>query len=161
MKQLSKVEIEKMRQLAGFLEALEPSQFDLNNWVVQEYAPPTKILFGLIETDPGCGFAGCAIGWAAYSKMFPGLRLSDNSPVYKGEENWNAVMELFNIEYHTALCLFDNGHYKGKGVVSPGRVARRLRRFADKTEAYVKRSKQYTTYDKFVKLEEPKLRLVG
>jgi len=59
MKMLSKVDIERIYKLAHFLETVSSQDFDLTIW-------------GTRVRD-GCGFAGCAIGWAAYAKLFSGL----------------------------------------------------------------------------------------
>lgn len=144
MKQLSKVEIGKMRQLADFLETVQPSSFDLSSWVVSPYAPAKTYLWGLIQTQPECGFAGCAMGWAAHSKLFPGLYLDQGWIVtYKGQQDFDAVVKLFGITKRNADFIFTtDGYkaYKNGGGVTPGMVADRLNKFADKVESRLKRA---------------------
>jgi hypothetical protein len=135
MKQLDRVEIEKIRQLADFLETVPPEDFDLDGWVQRQQREPSSILFGLIQRHPGCGFAGCAMGWAAHSGIFPGLRLTHDQEdiVYGGFTGYDAVEALLGIEYSHASFFFSHTMYSV--IAEPGHVARRLRRFADKIES--------------------------
>lgn len=118
----------RLLALAEFLETSVPeSEFDMARWQNRAFAPPTdgipagpSSLFGLIPgspeipPNPGCGFAGCAIGWAAHSGIFPGLslkRVGDNwkelnghkisagavVPAYAGDLQWGAIRALFKI----------------------------------------------------------------
>lgn len=154
MKQLSNVEISKMRQLADFLETVPAEDFDLSLWVSQEEMPPKLAFFGLIERDPGCGFAGCAIGWAAHSGLFPGLRLSRRkdddklTPQYGGATEWRAVAKLLGISERASEFLFSIDMYADDP--EPADVCQRLRRYADIVEARLAR-----------KLDRPALRVVA
>jgi hypothetical protein len=146
MKQLHKVEIEKMRQLADFLETVPPEEFDLSVWQLRAEQPRKTLLFGLIETNPGCGFAGCAMGWAAHSTLFPGLRLTRIrgtarpywEPSYRGHVNWAAVELLFGLTVRFSAYLFRRARYKGHA--SPGQVADRLRAAAERIERWKARA---------------------
>lgn len=140
MKQLSKVEIGKMRQLADFLETVPVKDFDLSVWVQELEQPPTTYLFGLIQTDPGCGFAGCAMGWAAHSELFDGLHLEGWLIKYKGYTDLEATMKVFGITKRAVDYLFTTWFYKTKFETEPGHVADRLNRFADIVEARLKRA---------------------
>ena len=156
MKQLDRVEIGKMRQLADFLETVPPNDFDLRVWEKRAARSRRVALFGLIERDPGCGFAGCAVGWAAYSGLFPGLTMSMNTkdykvaarePVYRGQTNWAAVMRLLGLSKNFTHFLFSGDFYKTRAT--PGMVADRLRAAADRIESLRTRG------------SVPKLRLVA
>lgn len=144
MKQLSKVEIGKMRQLADFLETVPPDRFVIERWEAQEELPAKTALFGLIELQPACGFAGCAMGWAAHSKLFPGLSLGYlpefdfPSLFYKGATDFDAAAKLLGISERSAIFFFHPDRYKG--YVDPDHVAQRLLRFADKVESRLKRA---------------------
>jgi hypothetical protein len=135
MKQLSNVEIGRLRALADLLDDVPPNRFDLDGWAVQ--------------LNEGCGFAGCAVGWAAHSGIFPGLRFNtgidcgahascvdviyeeDEKDIWKG---WVAVEVLFGLTFRSAGFLFSLDHYPDFLGPTPRVVARRLRRFADKVE---------------------------
>ena len=141
MRQLQKVEIEKMRKLADFLETVPPEDFDLADWVEREQRDPKSILFGLVILHPGCGFAGCAMGWAAHSGIFPGLRLTHDSDdiTYAGLIGFDAIDRLFRIGENQGIFLFHRVRYQGHA--DPGHVARRLRRFAEIVERRINRKK--------------------
>lgn len=145
MKQLDKVEIGRMRQLADFLETVPPSKFDLSQWEVEAYVPAKTFLFGLIHWKDECGFAGCAMGWAAFSELFPGLSLMKQyeddwhytTVLYRGFTDYRAVAFLFGISERAATYFFAPNSCKIKP--EPGDVAARLNRFADKVENRLKR----------------------
>lgn len=138
MKQLSNVEIGKMRQLANFLETVPPEDFDLEGWV-QQTGQPVPMFFGLIHRQPACGFAGCAMGWAAHTELFPGLRLTrDKKDVcYAGFTGYDAVMALLGISENISYFLFSPSMYRDDAA--PGHVARRLRRFVEIVERRMNR----------------------
>lgn len=117
----------RLLALADFLDTRVPeADFDMSRWIARSYRPPTEgipagppHLFGLLSGSPevpptpGCGFAGCAIGWAEHSGLFPGLRMinvnkdekhRDGSkimlatvPAYAGALQWDAINSLFKI----------------------------------------------------------------
>lgn len=133
MKQLSNVEIEKMRQLADFLETVPPEDFDLDGWV-QRSGDPSSVFFGLIKRRSACGFAGCAMGWAAYTEFFPGLRLTRDKKdiAYAGFTGYDAIKALLGINENQGYFLFSPNMYCDEA--QPGHVARRLRLFAERVE---------------------------
>ncbi len=138
MKQLHKVEIGKMRQLADFLETVPPEDFDLAKWRLR--SPVSAIRLGPITLRQGCGFAGCALGWAAHMEVFPGLTLGakDNTVYYRGYSEFRAAATLFEVNTETAVFLFHENSY-WPGYVEPGDVAERLRRFAEIVERRIAR----------------------
>lgn len=128
MQQLSRVEIEKMTQLADFLETVPPEDFDLTIWRTREFIAPIRVW--PITFRAGCGFAGCAMGWAAHEGLFPGLRITKNGDlVYRGATDFDAVSKLFGIKWGTGWFLFGRGSYHGR--IDPDRVAKRIRRFVE------------------------------
>lgn len=133
MKQLSNVEIGRLRALADLLDTVPAERFDLGGW-------------GWVVHPAGseCGFAGCAVGWAARSRIFPGLRFNGMDIIYEEDEKdiwegWVAVEVLFGLTFWSAGFLFDKSHYLDHyPEITPRVVARRLRRFADKVEGRLK-----------------------
>lgn len=154
MQQLSKVEIGRMRQLADYLETVPVNRFDLKEWEVEKYEPAKTFLFGLIEIEPECGFVGCAMGWAAHSKLFAGLRIDEDGVLeYKGFAHFKAAAKVLGISKKNAEFLFAHEWYD-KYHSAPGDVAARLRRFADRVESRIKRQT-------LKEVRTPKLALVG
>lgn len=132
MKQLAGVEIEKMKQLADFLETVPPADFDLSEWQVQ--SPISQIALGPIIFRHGCGFSGCAMGWAAYSEIFPDLYIDRNQELcYRGASNMDAAAKLLGVTHAAACYFFADWEYDTQP--SPDDVAKRLRRFAEKVES--------------------------
>lgn len=137
MQQLRAVEIGKMRQLADFLETVPPEDFDLGRW--RERAPIDAIRIGPITLRKGCGFAGCAMGWAAHSGIFPGLRLSPKGTLtYRGATEFEAVAKLLSLTPWTAYFLFHKDSYQQHA--DPAHVADRVRRFAAIVERTLNRT---------------------
>lgn len=149
MKQINAIEVDKMLQLADFLETVPVEGFNLFQWTAREERPRTTSFFGLIERDPGCGYAGCAMGWAAHSGLFEGLKLvtvpseirraHGGIPVhnitYKGYLDMDAAAKLFGITARTAYFFFHPQRYETKNGTVPGQVSERLRAFVDKVDA--------------------------
>lgn len=129
MRQL--VQVDKLRELANFLREVPPSQFDLREWEVRQEVPAKTIFFGLIETQPACGFAGCAMGWAAHSEKF-GMYIDDGDIVYNGDIGWKAVCQVFGITELVAMHLFSESRYAG--TATPGEVASRVNKYANQVE---------------------------
>lgn len=137
MKQLRAVEIDKMRQLADFLETVPPEDFDLEMWRTR--APRDAIKIGPITLLKSCGFAGCAMGWAAYRRLFEGLYVNRHDHiVYKGATEFKAAAKLFGITMRTAYFLFHEQSYD-LDHADPHDVAQRVRRFASIVECAVNR----------------------
>jgi len=133
MDQLLRVDTRKMRDLADFLETVPPEDFSLADW--QSQTPRREISIGPIVLRTGCGFAGCAMGWAAYSGKFEGLRISRETIRYRGLSGMRAAAKFLNVTETVAEFFFDESWYGG--VAEPADVATRLRRFAEKVEARV------------------------
>ena len=125
------VEVGRMRQLADFLETVPPKDFDLRAW--QTRCPIAPTMLGPFAWG-GCGFAGCALGWAAHSGLFLGLGVDrQGNLVYKGFANYRAVRHLLGIKQRAAWFLFGQEMYD-REAQEPGDVAARIRRFADIVE---------------------------
>lgn len=146
MAKIFDVEVVRLRALADLLGRVPEKDFDLSSWVGQEPKEAVTKFFGLVEVQPACGFAGCAVGWAVHTKLFPGLvfapSLSDPEimvpAMYDRTGNmvargWAAVEKLFGISSSMAEYLFMSDHYKVHAT--PEMVASRLRRLAAKVEA--------------------------
>lgn len=167
------VDTEKLLQLADYLETVPPESFDLDGWVIQDERaaiPPTMFcgIIPITKGDPGCGFAGCALGWAAHSGLFPGLTLQNRVPVYRGASQYASADRLFGFdqatpkrnrlkhhrrddyEYMTSMSLFLFCPSMYKRGSEPAQVADRIRRVVAKLHARRVR-----------KSSEPKLRLVA
>src|SRR4051812_47952886 len=99
----------RLLKLADFLETVPREKFNLNHWVT---ALPTKPE-GREEGE--CGFAGCAMGWAAHAKLFPELkfdRWNMCNIVYYGNTGWTAPRKLFGISDASARHLFSDDAYR-------------------------------------------------
>lgn len=163
---LETVETGKLLQLADFLETVPPEDFTLEYWQERAQKDPTFWL-GVFPRDPGCGFAGCAMGWAAHSGLFPEFRLASvasgpnkrrriMSPTYKGLVGLDAVDALLGLSGWLTEHLFMESSYKRcGGAASPGAVARRARRLAFLVEHFRTVKARRTRYP------APLIRLVG
>lgn len=138
MEMLLKVNTGRMRQLADFLETVPPEDFNLDNWMTQH--PVASIALGPIVLRRGCGFAGCAMGWAAHSGMFEGLRINrHNTLVYRGATDFEAAALFLGITSDFAGFFFIEENYDIDRAIDPADVARRLRVAAGKIEARIAR----------------------
>lgn len=118
---------ERLLKLADFLETIPKHVFTIHAWEARAaYKPEGKKL-------GECGFAGCALGWAAHVKLFRGLDMMGGEPHYrtKGEDYWgfHAAEELFEICEYEARHLFNGDYYSYHlGHVTPELVAARIRK---------------------------------
>lgn len=118
----------RLLKLADFLDTVPRRSFNMDNWVTREATGPEG------DTPGECGFAGCALGWAAHGKLFAQLRLDGcNRPTYRRTpgsrlvaRHFSAAVELFDIESSDADHLF--GNWFGRAV-TPHQEARRIREF--------------------------------
>lgn len=142
MKQIAAVNLVRLTHLADFLMTIPPEQFTLEVWVDQQEIKP-KTLFGLIQISSGCGFAGCAIGWATYKNMFPGFELKSGTPYYKGKYSFEAIEAVFSINENNAYYFFHPDKYQISAT--PQMVAERIYRFCKKIETIRMRSRKKPT----------------
>lgn len=80
---LEKVDSGELREIEG-----DPATFDIREW--------------------RCGSTACAIGWACYDEVLKreGLHMDVDTPMYKDDISWDAVMKFFDIGYNKAVELF-------------------------------------------------------
>ena len=165
MKMLDKVELGKLTKLANFLDTVPEENFDLSWW---GHETPAKMFLGLFKIEE-CGFAGCAMGWAAHAKLFDGFTMDTCSVHYEGAQAFKAVSLLFgftqnNNKFTMAEYLFADGSY-GYGKVlrrypdigweeeiepipaTPAMVAARIRKLVKKIEGRIARYKAKQTLD--------------
>lgn len=142
MKQIDNVEIGRLKALTDLLDTVPIKQFDMDGWQIEAPRAPSHRFFGLIQTDPGCGFAGCAMGWAAHDAIIPGLYIEHGVLKYHHGglilTNFDAVEAATGLSYEMAVYLFHPKKYQVYPV-TPEVVARRLRRFITKIEAIRRR----------------------
>jgi len=138
MDMLLNVNTANLLKLADFLETVPPEDFSLTEW--QTNAPKDAIRLGPIVFRAGCGFAGCAVGWAAYSNIFDGLRLNrEAGPVYRGARGISAVENLFGITTRMSEYLFWEVSYPNHDPIDPADVSARIRKLVRKIEARIAR----------------------
>ena len=129
-----KIRIDRLLKLADFLETVPRDAFNMSNWQTSEPSSPEG------EMPGECGFAGCAVGWAAHEKMFRHFKLQVKPghdfpiPYYKprilrrplrGEA---AVELLFGISSNAVDDLF-MPHSYARNCDGPKQVATRIREF--------------------------------
>ncbi len=141
MQMLSKVEIERMYQLADVLETVPSADFDLGAWCLRQ--PHTAVTVTGIVIRAGCGFAGCAMGWAVHTGMFPGLKVENGCLYYRDESGlevtgFDAAATVFGITLRVASFLFAPVQYRFHAPATD--VAGRLRRFAEIVERRLARA---------------------
>lgn len=116
----------KLRKLADFLKTVPARSFVMTNWQARRASKP--------EGDaPGdCGFAGCAMGWAAHARLFRGLMLRPGAGVirFKGCGGFDAAKELFKIDWLEAKHLFSPEYYDKPPT--PKQVSKRIYELVEK-----------------------------
>jgi hypothetical protein len=121
-----KIRTDRLLKLADFLETVPRKAFDISSWVSSKATMPEG------ERPGDCGFAGCAMGWAAHAKLFRGLTMERgyiiDYPAYRGFDGFEAAMTLFSIGDSEATSLFDIGGYESRNP-TPKTVAKRIRKF--------------------------------
>lgn len=130
---------ERLLTLANFLETVPELAFNMRKW---EASPATKPEG---STQGECGFAGCAIGWAAHAQLYPGLTLVSWPgyeyleavvPSFEGELNWLAIDRLFGFAPvdHDARENEGERLFLRRSYLSdptPKQVAKRIRKFVE------------------------------
>src|SRR5882757_4896101 len=139
--QIAQVKKDRLLMLANLLDTVQENQFNLVTWGAEE-RHYNKYLFGLIKIETGCGFSGCAMGWAAQSGIFPGLTWNNRSNfpygsiMYRDSDSllyeWPAVKNLFGLNENMAFFLFSSSGYRVHAT--PSMVASRLRRLVKKID---------------------------
>lgn len=116
------INVKRLLKLAAFLETVKPLQFEMRD-------------FGHIRE---CGFAGCALGWAAYAKLFEGFRRVPVDVDYmrfelhgKPIDGFSAAKKVFSIYCSDAVDLFT----ENKKDEKPKQVATRIRQFVKANSA--------------------------
>lgn len=112
----------RLLKLATFLRTVPRKSFNIGAWQAREADKPEG------EKPGDCGFAGCAMGWAAHAKLFRGLTLyHDGAEMlisYEGGEGFRGAAKLFDIEYEKSNELFSPNYYVGNPT--PLTVAKRI-----------------------------------
>jgi hypothetical protein len=175
MSMFDHVETGRLTQLADFLESVPPADFNIHEWTERAYEAPSPaekfLFFTITPASPGCGFAGCAMGWAAHARLFPGLTLQRGTPTFKGAMGYPAADKLFGLApgtrrkmklfvdrrgtiatTNTAFYLF-GADQAYKHNPQPADVADRIRRFVAKVESRKARNA--------ARVERPTLHLVS
>lgn len=118
-----KIRTDRLLKLAAFLETVPRRAFDITDWQTKEVTKPEGKRLG------ECGFAGCAIGWAAHAKLFRGLTIKHGYPKY-GESGsaGDAVERLFEIGQPDVFLMFTSTGYPTL-YPTPKQVATRIRKF--------------------------------
>lgn len=127
----------RLLKLAAFLDTVPNKAFDMSLWQAQGADKPEG-------KRPGdCGFAGCAMGWAAHTRMFRGLSVEpyglliyqpDGGAKYTERywEDYEAAAAVFEITEVQALHLFAPSHYESQfRRPTPKYVAKRIRKFVE------------------------------
>ncbi|VTU32133.1 hypothetical protein H4CHR_02949 [Variovorax sp. PBS-H4] len=129
----------RLLMLANALETRIPAdRFDLADWRLHaegQYEEERRRYVSDHELLHGCGFAGCAVGWACALPEFneQGLYWDGAMPAYQhGPEgplfgHFDAVNWFFGLKQEHSNLLFAAGSYEGKA--GPLDVARRIRFF--------------------------------
>src|SRR6185295_6741186 len=100
MRLIDQVDTQKLHLLAGILDDVPAPQFNMAMWV-QHLPHRPGYLARLLGSGTECGFAGCALGWAAFSGKFEGLRL-----VAPSEDNHGYVVFGGRTGYYAGAILF-------------------------------------------------------
>ena len=132
---------DRLLKLADFLETVPEAAFNIQFWQKRAATKPEG------ERPGDCGFAGCAVGWAAHANLFPGFVMQhreethDAWPVFGEASSFDAVNDLFEFTNEEAdagrtskvlakYYLFSNGYYDTPPT--PAIVAARIREFVAK-----------------------------
>lgn len=120
-------------KLADFLDKIPRDRFNLREWEDSEFVDNVSPFDGSFE----CGFAGCAVGWAAHANLIPGLTLRDSTVYYTKagddfpHEGFRAIAFALEITSQQANELFHPRYYTVSH--NPTIVAKRIREFCGAT----------------------------
>lgn len=122
--------VDRLNTLADTLEKLTKKQLKMDAWVA--------------DNEGSCGFAGCALGWAAQIPEFKqdGLFIKDFGVILKTPEvytsGYDAASQFFDISDELATEYFTPGTkvYNYKPNPLPKTVAMKLRELAAKGEDF-------------------------
>jgi hypothetical protein len=126
-----------LHKMADMLDGIPAQEFNLNRWGEDIRPGFIRRMLGHSE----CGFAGCAMGWAAHMKTFDGLTLdadyySDGYGILYADKDhpeitydgYVAAAKLFNISVTVAAFFFSPASYTQRRV-KPSDVANRIREY--------------------------------
>lgn len=122
------INAKRLLKLADYLETVPRKAFNIESWMSRSANKPEG-------KNPGeCGFAGCAVGWAAHAKLFRGFRMNGGFPIYKDTFSWPAVGVVFGLGLCSPLPSDDAAHLFSsytypQGKATPKQVAIRIRKF--------------------------------
>lgn len=110
---------DRLLKLADYLETVPRKKFDISGWGYE-----TK----------KCGFAGCAMGWAGFGRLFRGLKFERGDLHYApephlGNDGFSIAQSLFGIDGEASRYLFSYRFYPDGETVTPKRVSKRIRSF--------------------------------
>lgn len=126
----------RLLKLADLLDHIPKKSFDMSEWKKSEPTKPEGKKLG------ECGFAGCAMGWAAHQKLFKNLKFdffgieygpnppSDGESFSNNFSGFDAAAKCMQITYQDAEYLFSIEHYRSKNPM-PATVAKRIRHFVE------------------------------
>jgi hypothetical protein len=135
---ITKVGQRRLRKLEAFLGTVPAERFDMYSWVTglgPDYVGTGDIVKRMEPKT--CGFAACAVGWAASEPSLrkAGLRLTISllgwipGPEYKGLSGWQAVRKFFGMSGmgSDAEWLFASDRYScGSRNITPDMVRARI-----------------------------------
>lgn len=119
------INAKRLLKLADYLETVPRKNFDMGFFYSETPESP-------------CGFAGCAMGWAAHGKLFRGLRWDWEARTIKYHDvsgGFSTAIEIFNLSEADAYFLFDEQHGgRNRNYDTPKIVANRIRKFVRENE---------------------------
>lgn len=112
--------VERILQLADFIEKLPPERFDITLWI---YAP--RCLASYEELIQDCGTCACIGGWT---------QILFNAPYESTLEYSHSAFELLGLTEPEAERLFCPPDFHDSSLYPQDRVVRTLRRLAETGE---------------------------
>ena len=120
----------RLKTLAAFLLTVPEEKFDLSVWVKLTRDTPS----------PECGFAGCAVGWAAQIPEFKALGFGlggilESCPEFEGRHSWQAVEDFFGLRFNDCANLFTSVAYN-EYHATPKEVSERITQYLKTTAIF-------------------------